>query len=122
MPRSPGLADLLGRLVDEARSLVADYALLAVLDARRATLRLAWLLGTVLVAAVLVVTAWLGLVAGGIVLLLGQGTPWPLALGIAATLNLIAAGALAWWMKGLVSEMPFNALVRSLRGDPPPQG
>jgi hypothetical protein len=94
--------------------------LLAVLDARRAALRLAWLLGTVLVAAVLVVTAWLALVAGGIVLLLGQGTPWPLALGIAAALNLVAAGALAWWMKDLVSEMPFNALVRSLRGEAPP--
>ena len=90
------------------------------LDARRAALRLAWLLGTVLVAAVLVVTAWLALVAGGIVLLLGQGTPWPLALAVAALLNLVGAGALAWWMKGLVSEMPFNALVRSLRGEPPP--
>jgi hypothetical protein len=91
-----------------------------VLDARRAAMRLAWLLGTVLVTAVLVVTAWLALVAGGIVLLLGQGAPWPLALGIAAVLNLVGAGALAWWMKGLVSEMPFNALVRSLRGEPPP--
>lgn len=90
------------------------------LDARRAALRLAWLLGTVLVAAVLVVTAWLALVAGGIVLLLGQGTPWPLALAIAAVLNLLGAGALAFWMKGLVNEMPFNALVRSLRGEPPP--
>ena len=90
------------------------------LDARRAALRLAWLLGTVLVAAVLVVTAWLALVAVGIVLLLGQGASWPLALGIAATLNLVGAGALAWWMKGLLSEMPFNALVRSLRGEAPP--
>ena len=73
-----------------------------------------------LVAAVLVVSAWLALVAGGIVLLLGQGTPWPLALAIAAALNLLGAGALAWWMRNLVSEMPFSALVRSLRGDPPP--
>jgi len=91
-----------------------------VLDARRAALRLAWLLGTVLIAAVLVITAWMALVAGGIVLLLGQGTPWPLALGIAAAVNLVGAGALAWWMRDLVSEMPFNALVRSLRGEPPP--
>lgn len=90
------------------------------LDARRAALRLAWLLGTVLIAAVLVVTAWLALVAVGIVLMLGQGASWPLALGIAAVLNLVGAGALAWWGKGLVNEMPFNALVRSLRGEPPP--
>jgi hypothetical protein len=74
----------------------------------------------VLVAAVLIVTAWLALVAVGIVIMQGQGASWPLALGIAAGLNLIGAGALAWWMKNLVSEMPFNALVRSLRGEPPP--
>jgi hypothetical protein len=91
-----------------------------VLDARRAALRLAWLLGTVLIVAVLIITAWLALVAVGIVLMLGKGASWPLALGIAALLNLIGAGALAWWMKDLVSEMPFNALVRSLRGEQPP--
>ena len=90
------------------------------LDARRAALRLAWLLGTVLIVAVLVVTAWLALVAVGIVLMLGQGASWTLALGIAALLNLAGAGALAWWMKGIATEMPFNALVRSLRGEPPP--
>jgi hypothetical protein len=111
---------LLGRLLGETKSLVSDFALLAVLDARRAAVRLAWLLGTVLVAAVLVVTAWLALVAVGIVLMLGQGASWPLALGVAAALNLIGAGALAWWMKDLVSEMPFNSLVRALRGEPPP--
>jgi hypothetical protein len=84
--------------------------------------RLAWLLGTVLIAAVLVVTAWLTLVAVGIVLMLGQGASWVLALGLAAALNIIAAGALAFFMRDLVKEMPFNALVRSLRGEPPPKG
>ena len=91
------------------------------LDARRASLRLAWLLGTVLIASVLVVTAWVALVTAGIVLALGQGASWPLALGIAAALNLVGAGALAWWMRNLASEMPFNALVRSLRGEAPTQ-
>jgi hypothetical protein len=92
-----------------------------VLDARRAALRLAWLLGTVLIASVLVVTAWVALVTAGIVLALGQGASWPLALGIAAALNLVGASALAWWMRNLASEMPFNALVRSLRGEAPTQ-
>ncbi len=85
-------------------------------------MRLAWLLGTVLIAAVLVVTAWLALVAAGIVLMLGQGASWVLALGIAAGLNLVAAGALAFFVRDLVKEMPFNALARSLRGEPPPAG
>jgi hypothetical protein len=113
------LGELVGRLLAEARSLVADYTELAVLDARRAAIRLAWLLGAVLVAAVLIVTTWMALVAAGVVLLLGAGTPWPLALVVAAVLNLVGAGALGWWMLTLIKEMPFTALLRQLRGDAP---
>ena len=114
-----GLGQALARLLGEVRALVSDYALLAVLDARRAAVRLAWLLGSVLIAAVLVVTAWMGLVAAGIVFLYGQGASWPLAIGVAALINLVAAGALAWWMKKLVKEMPFPALLRQIRGELP---
>lgn len=118
-PRKAGLGEALGQLFAELRRLASDYALLAVLDARRAAIRLAWVLGSVLVAAVLVVTAWMGLVAAGIVWLYGHGASWPLAIGGAALLNLVAAGALAWWMLKLVKELPFTALLRQLRGDDP---
>ena len=119
----PGLGQVLGRLLGEGRQLVADYAELTVLDARRAAIRLAWILGSVLVAAVLIVTSWMGLVAAGIVLAWGHGASWPIALAIAAVLNIIAAGALAWFMLKLAKELPFTALLRQLRGrDPePPQ-
>ena len=117
--RPPGLGELIGRLLAEARSLVTDYAELAVLDARRAAIRLAWLLGAVLIAAVLIVTTWMALVAAGVVFMLGKGTPWPLALVVAAVLNLVGAGALGWWMLTLIKEMPFTALLRQLRGDTP---
>src|SRR2546423_6817869 len=115
----PGLGEVLGRLIGEARQLVADYALLSVLDARRAAIRLAWILGAVLVAAVLIVTSWMGLVAAGIVFAWGHGASWPLALAVAAVLNLIAAGVLAWVTLKLAKELPFTALLRQLRGDPP---
>jgi uncharacterized membrane protein YqjE len=118
--RSVGLGELVGHLVSELRALVADYAQLAVLDARRAALHLAWLLGAVLVAAVLVVTAWMGGVAALIVLMLGGGMSWPAAIGIAAVLNLVGAGALAWWMRRVVADLPFTALLRQLRGEDPP--
>jgi len=120
---APGLGQVLGRLLGEARQLVADYAELTVLDARRAAIHLAWILGAVLVAAVLVVTSWMGLVAAGIVFAWGRGASWPIALGIAALLNLVAAGALGWFMFQLAKELPFTALLRQLRGrDPePPQ-
>ena len=121
--RPLGLGELLGRLLGEARSLVTDYAELAVLDARRAAIRLAWLLGCLLVVAVLVVTTWMALVAAGVVFMLGHGASWVTALVVAAVLNLVGAGALGWWMLALIKELPFTALLRQLRGrDPePPQ-
>ena len=119
----PGLGQALGRLLGEARQLVADYAELTVLDARRAAIRLAWILGAVLVAAVLIVTSWMGFVAAGIVFAWGRGASWPIALGIAALINLLAAAGLGWFTFRLAKELPFTALLRQLRGkDPePPQ-
>ena len=116
---APGLGDVLARLVGEARQLVADYALLTVLDARRAAIRLAWILGAVLVAAVLIVTSWMGLVAASIVFAWGHGASWPLALAVAAVLNLVAAALLGWFTFRLAKELPFTALLRQLRGEPP---
>jgi hypothetical protein len=116
---APGLGDAIAALLAEARSLAGDYAELAVLDARRAAIRLAWLLGAVLIAAVLVVTTWIALVASGILLLLGQGASWGTALAAAAVLNLAGAGVLVWWMLALIKELPFTALLRQLRGGAP---
>jgi hypothetical protein len=113
------LGEVVGRLVGEARQLVADYAELTVLDARRAAIRLAWILGAVLVAAVLIVTSWMGLVAAGIVFAWGHGASWPLALAIAAVLNLVAAAVLGWFTLKLARELPFTALLRQLRGREP---
>src|ERR671924_2024290 len=110
-PRAPGLGELVGRLIGEAKSVVGDYAELAVLDARRAAIRLAWLLGAVLVAAVLIVTTWMALVAAGVVFMLGKGASWVTALIVAAVLNLVGAGLLGWWMLALIKELPFTALL-----------
>ena len=118
-PRPVSLGQALAQLVGETRALAGDYAELAVLDARRAAIRLAWLLGTGLVVAVLVVTAWLALVAAGIVWLLGEGMSWVAALAIAAGLNIAGGVALVFWAKKMAVEMPFTALLRQLRGEPP---
>ena len=121
--RGPRLGDLTGSLLRQGRALAADYALLAVLDARSAAMRFAWLVSGGLVAAVLVATAWLTIVAAGIVWLLGTGTSWGAALGLAAALNLAGAAAVYLWMRGLMTELPFSATLRQLRGDAPaPRG
>lgn len=118
-PRAPTLGEVVARLLAETRSLVADYAELAVLDARRAAIRLAWLLGAVLIAAVLVVTTWMALVAAGVVFVIGHGASWVTALIVAAVINVVGAGLLGWWMLALIKELPFTALLRQLRGDAP---
>lgn len=117
--RAPGLGEAIGGLLAEARSLAGDYAELAVLDARRAAIRLAWLLAAMLVATVLVVSTWMALIAAGVVIMLGQGASWATALAIAAVLNLVGAAALGWWMLALIKELPFSALLRQLRGRAP---
>jgi hypothetical protein len=112
-----GLGALLVRLLGEARQLVADYSLLAVLDARRAALQLAWLLSSGLVVAVLVVTAWLALVVAAMIWIAGSMLSWPAALAIGAALNVAGAVALLWWMRHLLVEKPFEALLRQLKGE-----
>lgn len=120
-PRRAGVGNLVGHMLGEAKSLVTDYVELAVLDARRAAVTLAWMLGAVLIVAVLLVTAWMGLVAALIVWMFDRGVSWPLAIAIAALVNIVGAAALALWMKRWLKELPFKALLRQLRGqDPPP--
>jgi hypothetical protein len=116
-PRPAGLGDLLARLLGEARQLVADYSLLAVLDARRAALQLAWLLSCGLIVAVLIVTAWLALVVAGMIWVLGEYLSWPAALAFGAGLNIAVAAGVLLWLRGVAVEMPFTALLRQLKGE-----
>jgi type VI protein secretion system component VasK len=113
----PSVARLARGLLRQSRALSVDYLLLAVLDARSAAVKFAWLLCSGVVAAILLVTAWLALVAGGIVWMRGTGASWVLALGVAASINLVGAGLLALWMRGLFDEPPLSATLRQLRRD-----
>lgn len=112
----------LGRsALQQIRELAVDYVSLAVVDARNAAIRLAWLLSAGLIVAVLVVTAWLALVAGALVWLLSSGVTWPAALGVAALVNVVGAVVLGFWIRGLVaSDPPFAATLRQLRGEEAP--
>jgi hypothetical protein len=113
----PRIGRLAGSLLRHSRELSSDYLQLAVLDARNAAVRFAWMLGLGVIAAILVVTAWLALVAAGIVWMLGTGASWVTALFIAALLNIAVAGALAFMMRGMFADPPFAATLRQLRGD-----
>ena len=106
-------------LWSNARGLVHDHAQLALLEVQRASLGLVKIIGAAVVISVLVVSAWMGLVAAGVVWAVGAGASWGMAIAIAAVLNLVVAGALAWWVKAQVPELLFAATLRQLRGEPP---
>ena len=110
----------LRQIFKSAQRLVHGYALLAVLDVRRATLQLAWLVAMGIFIAVLAVTAWLGLLVALITWLLGHALSLPLVLVVAAGVNILGAVYLGWRAKLLMTEMPFAATLRQLKGDPPP--
>lgn len=102
-----------------ARRVAHGYALLAALDMRRATIQLVWLVGSGVMIAVLGITAWLTLVTALVTWLLQENVSLPLVLVIAALVNLVGAGLVAWRMRTLVSEMPFAATLRQLKGEAP---
>lgn len=102
------------------RQLAADYAVLAVLDVRRAAVQLAWLVGAGIVIAVLVVSAWMAGVTALIAYLLAREVSWPVALIVAGLVNLAGAGLFAWRLKTVLSDVPFAAKLRQLKADPPP--
>ena len=116
VPRSR-FGRLAGSLLRQSRTLSSDYLQLAVLDARNAAVRFAWMLCYGVVAAILLVTAWLALIAAGIVWMLGSGASWMTALAVAAALNIVVVAILAFRVRNMFSDPPFAATLRQLRGD-----
>lgn len=105
----------LERVFASLRRMASNYAALAVVDLRRATIQLAWLVGSGIIIAVLVVTAWLAGVIAVAVLLLDNDMSWPAVLGVAALLNLIGAAIVVWCVKSVFEEAPFAATLKQIK-------
>ncbi|AKJ30615.1 phage holin family protein [Caldimonas brevitalea] len=105
-----------GSLWHELRGSLQERAKLFSLEAQRTGLTLVQMVLYAVVAAVLVVTSWLGLM-GGIAawLVLSADVHWGVALLVVVALNLVAAGLLAWYMRGLVRRLGFPATIRQLK-------
>jgi hypothetical protein len=101
------------------KRLATNYALLGVLDARRAAMQFAWLIAAGILITVLVVTAWLAGVVALAVWLFGKGMSWPAVLGIAAALNLVGAAIVGLKVKHVFDQKPFSALLRAIKTEPP---
>jgi Putative Actinobacterial Holin-X, holin superfamily III len=112
---TPSLAERAGTLMRDVRDVMCDHLELAALEAQRAGIGLAKLLSAAVVVAILVVSAWLALVAGGIVWATSAGVGWSAALIVASGLNVVLAGLVALWMRSQTQEVLFAASLRQLR-------
>jgi uncharacterized membrane protein YqjE len=118
-PHETSFLEPLERMFATLRRMATNYALLAVLDVRRAAMQLAWLIGAGILIVVLVVTAWLAGVVALAVVLLGRGMSWPAVLGAAALLNLVGAALVVWRVKDVFDRAPFAAVLRQIKAEPP---
>lgn len=102
---------------NNVRGLVQDHALLAVLELQRAGVSLVKILAAGIIISMLVVSAWMGLVAAAVVWAVDAGAPLGLAMLIAAIVNIALAVGLGLWAKSQVPDVLFAATLRQLRKD-----
>ena len=114
-PHPPSLTQRVVTLVADARELLCDHLELAALEARRAGAGLVRTLCAAVVISLLVVTAWLALVAASIVWVTGAGVGWAGAVACAALANVLLAAGVAWWLRSQVRDLMFAATLRQLR-------
>ena len=101
------------------RGLVQNHALLAVLELQRAGISLVKMVAAGIIISILVVSAWMGLVAAAVVWAVGAGANWGVALLVAAVANLAVAVGVGFWGKSQIPDLLFAATLRQLRKDAP---
>lgn len=101
------------------KGLVQDHALLAVLEVQRAGISLVKMIAAAIVISILVVSAWMAIVAAAVVWAVGAGAHWGLAILVAALVNIAVAVGVAFWAKKQIPDLLFSATVRQLRSDVP---
>jgi uncharacterized membrane protein YqjE len=105
------------RVFATLKRMASNYATLAILDLRRASVQFAWAVAGGIVIAVLVVTAWLAAVVALAVVLIGKGMSWPAVLLIAAGLNLVGAAIVGMRIKHMFEHVPFSATLHQIKTD-----
>ena len=117
---APHLLRRVAMMFDDMRELACDHLELAALEAQRAGSELIRMLCAAVAISILFTTAWLAVVAGGIVWATAAGISWSSALLIAALLNVLVGALLAWWIRTNAQEPLFAASLRQLRRDAAP--
>ena len=110
-----GIAEELSGAFAGARGLLSNLLDLFGLEARRTARVLVLTLACGVIGAVLLVGAWIGLLAALVMWAVARGIEWPTALGAVAFANAAAAGLLFWLCARASRGLSFPATRRGLR-------
>jgi len=111
----PGFFEGAGGLLREFQGVAHDYVVLAALETKRAGQSLVIMLAAGVMMAILLVSAWLGLVTAGVFGMIAAGVaPW-LAILIAVVANLALSAALYGVIHYKRRYLAFPATLRNLR-------
>lgn len=113
---APGVFDGVKSLGASLGGLVHDHMRIIALETRQAGESLVNMIAASVVLAVLVVSAWLILVATGVIVLIGSGFGVIFAMLLAAALNLVMAWFLYRSIREMSQRLGFPATIRSLGG------
>ena len=109
------MLDNASALWNDLKSLAHDHLELAALETKRAGESLVSIVVFGIVAAILVVTAWMGLVAALVLWLIALGLAPAVAVLIGVAVNLAGAGGLVFLIKARTEAFKFPATVRALK-------
>lgn len=112
----PGIIDEVSGVFASARAALADFLDLLSLEARRAGLSLMWMVACGVVAAVCIVSAWLGLMAALVIVAVSLGCPLLVAVLAVVLINGAAGGVLIYRGMGMSHGLLFSATRRQLAG------
>lgn len=110
-----GLIDNAVALWGDLQSVAHDHLELAALEAKRAGQSLVAIVAYGVVIAILVVTAWMGIVTAGVLWLIQLGLNASLAVLIGVVVNLAGAFGLVLLIKQASQALRFPATVRALK-------
>lgn len=115
-------AEVVPSLLRDVWALVQDHLLLVALEAQRAGRNITRMLFAGVVAAVLLVTGWLALVASAMFWVVAADAPWARAFLAVGLLHAAISVALIVWIRRLAAASMFSATLRQLRPEPMAQG
>ena len=113
--KTAGLVAELSGVFAGVRGLLSNLLDLFTLEARRAGLALALMLACGVSGAILVVAAWLGLMAALALWAVALGESWHAVIATMAFANLALAAALFWLCSWVSRRLLFSATRRELR-------